>query len=67
MLDSSRVFNRLRLLLGQSKRRLLAPDLPLRCGITPIAESAALLGEQIEAAFGAPSKRSTSAASRWVG
>jgi triacylglycerol lipase len=53
MLDSSRVFNRLRQHLGQSKRRLLAPDLPLRCGITPIAESAALLGEQIEAAFGA--------------
>jgi len=49
MLDSSRVFDRLRRRLGEGRRPLLAPDLPLRWGITPIAESAALLGERIEA------------------
>jgi triacylglycerol lipase len=53
MLDSSRVFDRLRQHLGEQLRPLLVPDLPLRFGMTPIAESAALLGDQIEASFGA--------------
>jgi triacylglycerol lipase len=52
MLDSSRVFNRLLKHLREPRRPLLLPDLPLRFGMTPIAESAALLGQQILAAFG---------------
>ena len=52
MLDTSRVFDRLRRRLGEGRRPLLVPDLPLRCGITPIAASAALLGEHIEACLG---------------
>jgi triacylglycerol lipase len=53
MLDSSRVFDRLLTYLGELQRPLLLPDLPLRFGMTPITESAALLAARIEAAFGA--------------
>ena len=53
MLDTSRVFDRLLTYLGELQRPLLLPDLPLRFGMTPIAESAALLAARIEAAFGA--------------
>jgi triacylglycerol lipase len=53
MLDTSRVFDRLIHQLGRLQRPLLRPDLPLRWGMTPIAESAALLGAAIEARFGA--------------
>ncbi len=52
MLDSSSVFRRLLTHLPEAQRPLLLPDLPLRCGITPIAESAALLDQHIQAAFG---------------
>ncbi len=52
MLDSSSVFRRLLAHLPEPQRPLLLPDLPLRCGITPIAESAALLDHHIQAAFG---------------
>jgi len=53
MLDTARVFDRLITQLGPQSRPLLAPDLPLRLGMTPIAESAALLAAAIEARFGA--------------
>jgi triacylglycerol lipase len=53
MLDTARVFDRLRRHLGSLRRPVLVPNLPLRFGMTPIAESAALLGAEIEAAFGA--------------
>ena len=53
MLDSSSVFNRLLSHLREPRRPLLLAELPLRCGMTPIAESAALLDQQIQAAFGA--------------
>lgn len=56
MLDTSRVFQGLLKHLQEpqqeSPRQLLLPDLPLRFGMTPIAESAELLGQHIQAAFG---------------
>jgi triacylglycerol lipase len=52
MLDSSKVFNRLLEHLREIRRPLLLPDLPLRFGMTPIAESAELLAQHIEEAFG---------------
>jgi triacylglycerol lipase len=52
LLDTSRVFNRLKQALGQHRQPLLIPDLPLRLGSTPVLEAAELLGIHIEAAFG---------------
>jgi triacylglycerol lipase len=52
MLDNSSVFQRLLEHLPHSQRPLLLPNLPLRWGMTPIAESAALLDQHIQAAFG---------------
>jgi triacylglycerol lipase len=51
LLDTPRVFDRLKRLLGGRRQPLLIPDLPLRLGATPIEESAELLGSHIEAAF----------------
>ena len=53
MLDSSRVFDRLIRRIGGKRESLLVPDLPLRFGMTPVAEAAALLGAAIEERFGA--------------
>jgi len=52
MLDNSSVFQRLLEHLPHPQRPLLLPNLPLRWGMTPIAESAALLDQHIQAAFG---------------
>ena len=52
LLDTSRVFDRLKQALGQHRQPLLIPDLPLRLGSTPVLEAAELLGIHIEAAFG---------------
>jgi triacylglycerol lipase len=52
MLDSSRVFDRLIRRIGGKRGPLLVPDLPLRFGMTPVAEAAALLGAAIEERFG---------------
>ena len=52
MLDTPRIFDRLVHHLGPACRPLLLPALPLRFGMTPIAESATLLAEAIEARFG---------------
>ncbi len=52
LLDTPRVFDRLRQALGQHRHPLLIPELPLRLGSTPVLEAAELLGQHIEAAFG---------------
>ncbi len=52
LLDSPAVFNALKRCLGDQRQPLLIPELPLRFGLTPIAEAAELLGGHIEAAFG---------------
>jgi triacylglycerol lipase len=53
LFDSPRVFDRLLRALGNGRRPLLIPDLPLRLGVTPVETSADLLARHIEAAFGA--------------
>ncbi|WP_411870315.1 esterase/lipase family protein [Vulcanococcus limneticus] len=52
LMDSPRVFDRLRRHLGEQRQELLVPDLPVRFGTTPVQELAEWLGRQIEAAFG---------------
>ena len=52
LLDSPAVFNALKRCLGDQRQPLLIPELPLRFGLTPVPESAELLGSHIEAAFG---------------
>ncbi|MCT0217435.1 alpha/beta hydrolase [Synechococcus sp. CS-1329] len=52
LLDSPAVFNRLRQALGGRRQALLIPALPLRLGLTPIAEAAELLGAHIRENLG---------------
>lgn len=52
LMDSPKVFDRLRRHLGEQRPELLVPALPVRFGTTPVPELAAWLGQQIEAAFG---------------
>jgi len=51
LLDSPIVFDRLRRELGDQRTAVLAPALPLRLGLTPIAQAAAELSRQIEVAY----------------
>ena len=51
LLDSPTVFDRLRRELGARRGEVLAADLPLRLGRTPIEQAAAELSRQIVAAY----------------